>query len=153
MAPLGLRNNNPLNIRFSPRSNWIGQTGENKGFCVFDSLEHGFRAAFKLLNNYIKQGYDTVPKIISRWAPQSENNTTAYIDFVLADAANALRLRSCSFDDACFRYLRITKDYELFAVSFSMMKMELGYSSLNGDDKLRVNTAFEAAKSKYNFVK
>lgn len=151
MVPLGLRNNNPLNIRFSSRSNWIGQTGDNKGFCVFDSLEHGFRAAFKLLTNYIKSGYDTVPKIISRWAPQSENNTTAYIDFVLADAAVALRLRSRSFDDACFRYMRITEDYELFAVCFSMMKMELGYSFLNDGDKYRINTAFDAAKSKFHF--
>ena len=39
----------------------------------------GMRALCKLLNNYIKNGYNTIQKIISRYAPSSENNTAAYI--------------------------------------------------------------------------
>lgn len=80
---LGLANKNPLNIRFSPMNTWKGQIGSRKGFCVFDSFEHGFRAAFVLLHNYIRRDYDTVFEIVSRWAPASENDTKSYIRYVV----------------------------------------------------------------------
>lgn len=62
---------------------WKGQTGCRKGFCVFDTKAHGYRAAFVLLYNYVRRGYDTVSEIISRWAPESENNTKNYIRVVI----------------------------------------------------------------------
>lgn len=74
--------NNPLNIRYSARQTWQGQTGQNKGFVVFDTLEHGYRAALVLLFNYHKAGYDTIEKIVNRWAPPTENNTNLYVEFV-----------------------------------------------------------------------
>ena len=42
-------------------------------FVVFDNLDHGVRAAIKLLFNYIRW-YDchTIREIISRFAPASE---------------------------------------------------------------------------------
>lgn len=75
-------NNNPLNIRYSPANQWRGQTGQNKGFCTFKNKAYGFRAAFIILGNYIKNGFDTIEEIIRRWAPPSENDTEAYINFV-----------------------------------------------------------------------
>ena len=33
-------------------------------------------------SNYVKKGYNTPRKIIERFAPPSENNTSAYINFV-----------------------------------------------------------------------
>ncbi|CDG90358.1 conserved hypothetical protein [Xenorhabdus bovienii str. feltiae France] len=33
----------------------------------------------KLLCNYHKKGHQTVAKMIDRWAPTNENNTSAYI--------------------------------------------------------------------------
>ena len=64
-----IRNNNPLNIRLGKR---------------FDSLAYGWRAAFILLTRtyYNNYGADTIGKIISRWAPQIENDTRGYIRFV-----------------------------------------------------------------------
>jgi len=48
-------------------------------FCVFRSPEWGFRAAFKLLQTYRRSyGLDTPSKIVSRFAPSTENNTFAY---------------------------------------------------------------------------
>lgn len=81
--PLGIVNKNPLNIRYSPMNIWRGQTGSNKGFCVFSSFEFGYRAALVLLRNYISKGHVSISAIISRWAPSSENNTTAYIRYVV----------------------------------------------------------------------
>lgn len=75
-------NNNPLNIRFNPANNWRGQTGQNKGFCTFESKAFGFRAAYRIITTYIKNGYNTIEKIVSRWAPPTENNTENYIRFV-----------------------------------------------------------------------
>lgn len=79
---IGYRINNPLNIRYSTANNWKGQTGEQSGFCVFDTPENGLRAAMVNLKSYRKKGVITIGDIISRWAPPTENNTQNYIDFV-----------------------------------------------------------------------
>lgn len=75
-------NNNPLNIRYNPQNQWRGQTGQDKGFCVFKNKAYGFRAGFIILGNYIKNGINTIEQIVSRWAPPSENNTENYIRFI-----------------------------------------------------------------------
>ena len=80
--PLGIRNNNPLNIRYDKRNDWEGQKGEDKGFCVFSSSKYGIRAGAKLIKNYMSAGLTSVSGIIKKWAPGSENPTNSYIDFV-----------------------------------------------------------------------
>lgn len=42
---------------------------------------YGWRAAFVILTRsyYQKRGLNTIRKIISRWAPNNENNTEGYI--------------------------------------------------------------------------
>lgn len=76
------KRNNPLNIRWSQSNNWVGQTGMDNGFCVFKNADYGFRAAFMLLKNYHKKGFNTIEKIVKRFAPPSENPTYNYIRFV-----------------------------------------------------------------------
>lgn len=83
--PLGIRNNNPGNIR--PGDSWVGEAGVNKGFVVFRELPFGIRAlAIDLVNKHLK-GYNTIRKVITRYAPESENNTEAYIKAV-SDSMN-----------------------------------------------------------------
>lgn len=78
--PRGIRNNNPLNIRVG--NSWRGEVSHStdKSFEQFQTMEHGIRAGFIILKNYIKK-YDrnTIRKIISAWAPANENNTEYYI--------------------------------------------------------------------------
>ncbi len=79
--PRGLRNNNPLNIRIST-DKFVGevQPSGDKAFKQFDTMAHGYRAAFRVLRTYINNyKCDTIRKIISRWAPATENNTMAYV--------------------------------------------------------------------------
>ncbi len=78
--PRGYRNNNPLNIRKSS-SNWLGKItpGTDPSFEQFKNMGYGYRAALKLLRNYIRAGHNTIEKMISRWAPENENNTESYI--------------------------------------------------------------------------
>ena len=81
MLPRGLRNNNPLNIRHSS-DRWQGKakTQTDPAFVQFVSMAYGYRAAFVLLRTYrMKYGYNTLRKIIARWAPPSENNTERYL--------------------------------------------------------------------------
>ena len=80
---LGVENRNPLNIRYSPANHWRGQHPTHphrKGFCRFLTFDHGYRAAILLIQNYIRRyGCNTPEKIMTRWAPPSENNTFLYI--------------------------------------------------------------------------
>lgn len=85
----GIRNNNPGNIDYNPVNNWQGQIKVDKTieprFCRFDTPENGIRALGKLLQTYQrKHGLWTIKGIISRWAPSSENNTSAYVKSVEA---------------------------------------------------------------------
>lgn len=83
MATRGIRNNNPGNIRVS-KDQWEGMTGDDGAFVTFDSPESGVRALGKNLLSYGRQGYDSIEKIVNRWAPPNENDTQAYIDSVVA---------------------------------------------------------------------
>jgi len=82
-APRGIRDNNPGNLRYGKFAQQHGATGsDNSGFAMFQSMEDGIKAAIALLKSYAARGYDTIRKIISRWAPAGENNTAAYINTV-----------------------------------------------------------------------
>lgn len=84
----GLRNNNPLNIRRN-NTKWQGlsATQTDKSFFQFKTMAYGYRAAFKTLQTYILNKYDTdkdgtaneLEDVIMRWAPPCENNTEVYI--------------------------------------------------------------------------
>lgn len=83
--PRGIRNNNPGNIRHG--QNWLGLNPQSReldpAFCVFTEPCYGIRALAKVLTNYKKlYGLNTVRKLVSRYAPPSENQTQAYIQTV-----------------------------------------------------------------------
>ena len=46
-------------------------------------MPYGYRAAFVILATYLSRGDNTIEKIISRWAPPSENKTQTYISTVV----------------------------------------------------------------------
>ena len=79
--PRGIRNNNPGNVeRTSER--WLGMSEEQSDtrFMVFKTPEYGIRCLQRLLINYQERHQiNTIRKIIDRWAPSVENNTSAYV--------------------------------------------------------------------------
>lgn len=80
--PRGYRNNNPLNIRINQANNWQGKISPNTdgAFEQFVSMTYGYRAAMSLIRTYItKYNCHTLAQIISKWAPNNENNTGGYI--------------------------------------------------------------------------
>ena len=107
--PLGVKLNNPLNIRPLPAGRmWDGQidnhnTGTIGSFCNFKTPVHGFRAATKNLQAYVKDGKTTPRTIINTWAPPSDNNpTSAYIANVcnIAGFTADYQLNLATYDDA-----------------------------------------------------
>lgn len=82
---LNYKNYNPLNIR-KTNIDWVGKTGNNAGFETFSSPEYGYRAAAKNLYTYNERdGLTTTRELISKWAPNTENNTEAYVQKVAKD--------------------------------------------------------------------
>lgn len=87
-VPRGIRNNNPLNIRKG--SSWKGErpVQTDPSFEEFISMEYGIRAGLRLMRNHIngfkgtRPKMNTLKKLISVWAPPTENATTNYVDFV-----------------------------------------------------------------------
>lgn len=140
-----LSNNNPLNIRFRSEGYWQGQAPSgphSPQFCRFYDMKWGFRAAFRLLlTYYVRYHLTSIEKIVMRWAPPNENNTQAYIHFVVNDLRNQGTV--------------ITKDIELphpreaprlwIPLVLAMAKMECGPKHIN-------LTVSEACKAGYHLL-
>ncbi|MDD3183596.1 MAG: structural protein P5 [Alphaproteobacteria bacterium] len=80
----GLRNNNPGNLRRTDDP-WQGlaETQTDTEFFVFQSPIYGIRALARTLIKYQdKHRLCTIRQIIGRWAPNTENDTVAYIKAV-----------------------------------------------------------------------
>ncbi len=80
----GVRNNNPGNIRLGA-SPFQGEVtpSQDREFKQFKGAEWGYRAMFLVIHNYgVLYGIKTLDKIISRWAPPVENDTSLYVEVV-----------------------------------------------------------------------
>jgi len=130
--PIGLRNNNPLNIRAS-KDKWQGMSGVYEGktgkFVIFTSVEYGLRAWLKIYYTYVvKHKANTLAKFILRYAPPEDaNNTEAYINFVSKETG-------ISRDQ-----LLTGKAEEVIKIMKHMIKVEIGdsYSSLITDEHIK----------------
>lgn len=92
-TPRGIRNNNPLNIRRYVHNDWLGKIhddiAQDMEFEEFRHPKYGFRASFILIHRYIKQGYNSVRRIIERWAPSSDgNNIEVYLSVLRSYGLN-----------------------------------------------------------------
>lgn len=84
----GIRNNNPLNIKEGQFTDiqWEGEheLDLDRIFEEFKTPLYGIRAGARILRTYAKRhGRKTIATIIQRWAPDCENETESYVDFVV----------------------------------------------------------------------
>jgi len=122
-----MNRNNPLNIRYNPNNDWLGQVSVDNGFCVFTSEFCGMRAALIVLLSYRKKGLHSISDIVNCWAPPCENPTQDYIDFV------QYQFCSLGFTTTCDRPLLsdtniLTLTIKLSILLWSMEKYENGYN-------------------------
>lgn len=132
----GMRNNNPLNIEKG--NNWQGERSQqsDRRFEEFISLEYGLRAGFRILKKYISRpprgyGQDTLTRIISRWAPPTENATDRYIDFV-ATRAGISKSEKIRWEDKA----KLCRIVQAMCIMESNTTIPMG----------RIETAYELAK-------
>lgn len=108
---------NPLNIRQSTDV-FIGEVpSPNSAFKVFREDVYGVRAAILIIITYRrKYNIKTVQRIIQRWAPPTENDTDAYIDFVVKKMPSGTT-----------PFTEVTKD-NLYDLLKAMAKIESNYT-------------------------
>lgn len=131
--PRGIANNNPLNIRLSANG-WIGKVHKSTDlqFEQFDTLEHGIRAGFIIFRTYInRHGLIYLPDFISRFAPASENQTTAYIQAVADIAQIGLNER-----------LRFERRGQMARLAYAMIIVECGRNWVTYDKCFEVYGTF-----------
>jgi len=82
----GLRNNNPGNIKFDPKSPWKGSVRDANGnyvndgeFVQFDTPEAGIRAMTMNLLSYDNRGVNTIRGIVNNW---SATDRGSYIELL-----------------------------------------------------------------------
>ena len=81
--PRGIRYNNPGNIEKGQNWNGIASTQPAGRYLAFQTPEYGIRAMARILRTYReKHGKQSVHDIIHRWAPDFENPTANYVNFV-----------------------------------------------------------------------
>ena len=103
--------NNIFNIR-AGRAQWQGMTGTQKGFVEFMNREYAIRAWLVLMRNYRRQhGCDSIRKIVTRFAPPTENNTANYIQFCAREVGTLA-------DNRLERYT----EYAMLAVAMARME-------------------------------
>jgi hypothetical protein len=115
--------NNPFNIRTNAANKWQGKTTPaGAPFEHFDTIENGIRAGIILLRNYItKKRLTTIREILTTYAPNTENDTRAYISFVEKESG---------FDPD--QTLAADKE-TIWKLAYAMCQMENGYK-LNRED-------------------
>ena len=112
--------NNIFNIR-AGRAEWQGMTGTRKGFVEFMDQEHAIRAWLVLMRNYRRQYHcDSIRKIVTRFAPPTENNTANYIQFCAKEVGTLA-------DNRLERYT----EYAMLAVAMAKMETSVKLTTRN----------------------
>ncbi|MBO4673366.1 MAG: structural protein P5 [Bacteroidaceae bacterium] len=145
--PRGLRNNNPLNIRWNPKTRpWQGQKSHDGEFAIFETMEDGYRAAFRVLDSYNKKhNIYSVREIIYRWAPpQDHNHTRAYIERVCKEAS--LRETDIIVVDS---WIEEKREDAMWLV-WAMAKVENGDAFISYADMETIKKGYYKAFKKYS---
>lgn len=75
--------NNPLEVRALTLNTWTGTISKDGEIAIFDTLEHGIRAAaITLMRTYRKQKINTIREIIDQWAPLVDKPSLLFSDYV-----------------------------------------------------------------------
>ena len=118
---LGYSLNNPGNIRITSSFLPGEIRSSNSSFKEFSTMKHGFRAMSALLHNYIKNGYNTLNKIINRYAPKGDgNNNPDHYASIVAKNANIKVNQVLSDQDF--------KNGNMMNIIYFMTRVEQGYA-------------------------
>lgn len=118
----GDRNCNPLNI-IKSNNKWLGKIdSDDSRFEKFITHYFGYRAAYICLKKHYSAGCVTLSSLISKWAPESENNTIKYIHFVSKFSG---MYPSEKFDWNCTNVSKIMKYMSIYENGYCPNEMAL----------------------------
>lgn len=117
----GERNHNPFDLEHDGTA-WQGLAGTDGPFCVFRDDASGLRAGFLDLHTAWRRGARTVRAIVTRYAPPSENDTTAYI----AAVVRRMNMSDPSLAIAPLTVLDLDDSAQLRALGTAMIAQEQG---------------------------
>lgn len=122
--PLGIRQNNPFNLR-ATTIGWLGKITPANGFERFKSLYYGLRAG--MLDHFGDfYGGKNLREVINENSPASENNTAAYIALVCARTGLSPSSTFASFTpDIMTRYAKAIIEVENDAASVHLFSDEM----------------------------
>ena len=130
--PLGMRNNNPLNIRKSSQK-FVNEQKTDNAFKKFSPLPYGIRAGIRIIHTYyFNYKLNTIRKLIHRWAPTNENDTESYI--------NTVSKRAHILPDTIFVYEKDTILDIVKAMAYVECHVELSKENLEEAWKLAQNS-------------
>lgn len=129
MTTRGIRNKNPFNVRYTSNG-WLGKVKRNKKdpqFEEFSNMAYGIRCGILLLRGYIFRGYDTLAKIINRFAPASENDVMSYITYIcdnnpLLAIDKKIEVNSIEFFLLCRAICKYESKYDLDLDTYNDVK-------------------------------
>ena len=123
--PIGIRNNNPGNLRQNYSVSY--PTVLNEGFAQFRSITDGAQAMVALLWHYYNDLHlTTLDEIISRYAPASENDVVRYTTMVaLFIRANPLSTKT--------QDMQLVHAWNMINLARAMVRVECGVPPLLWD--------------------
>jgi hypothetical protein len=133
--PLGIKNNNPGNLRPYDGELYAGSSDIKDDFIIFDSAENGLRGLSRDIQTKVnKNKLNTIESLTNVYAPTNENPTQSYINTVVENL-NSLGHKINKKTDITnlIKDDNFLKDYMK-----SKMKMELGaeYENYYSDEKI-----------------
>lgn len=134
-TPRGIRNNNPLNIRKGDK--WLGldeaRTAQESSFCVFTQMTFGLRAAFKIIDKYIRPhdaggyGLTTIRQIVQRWAPWADGNNCNNYARIVSNMTCCSPDVTCEFTPEFLHELVRAMAFVECGTALSYSDIQLGY--------------------------
>ena len=149
--------NNPTNIEVG--EGFAGETGElyakdrtgdKKPFVVFDTPEMGLRAVFRDIRSKVKEFDGDVDKIITKFAPSTENVTSEYIKRIKKSIGKDKKINNKNLINVVKEMVAVEADDDK-----EMIKYYLGDPNIiNAAEELSLidmpsNTTGETAKKLY----
>lgn len=127
----GIRNNNPGNLRVAPNA-----AGSDGSFVQFSNPTDGMAALSRQLMLYGDRGNNTLNGVIHTYAPQSENNTQAYINSVSgATGINPSERINLHDPEILRRLMAAIIQHENGAQPYTQADIDAGINASINDDK------------------
>lgn len=125
-TPRGIRNNNPLNLKYIAADPYDGQTGADAdGFGIYSSWQLGVRAGGLQLTKNYSAGATTVQALVTSW---STTDQTTYANYVAAQMGVAVA-EPLAFPDQLTAYVMAAIHFENGENPYSSMDVQAALES------------------------